>query len=168
MQQGLVEPGWTFFFQIANTIIIVLLMRRFLFKPVTEFMEKRTQGIEDQLAGAQAREDEALTLKAQYEEKLTGIKEERNQMLKEAIRRGEERGEVLIQEARDEIRKIEERSRIDLEREKTKAIYDFKNQISELAVLAAARIMKEELDPKQHEAMIQEFIEEVGRNQWQH
>jgi len=168
MQQGLVEPGWTFVFQIINTIVIFLLLRHFLFKPVTEFMEKRTRSIEDQLAGAQAREDEALALKAQYDEKLAGIKEERNAMLKEATRRGEERGEALIQEAREEIRKMEERSRVDLEREKTKAIHDFKNQISELAVLAAARIMKEELDPKHHEAMIQEFIEEVGREKWQH
>lgn len=167
MQQGLVEPGWTFVFQIVNTIIIVLLLRHFLFKPVTEFMEKRTQGIEDQLAGAQAREDEAMALMASYEEKLAGIKEERNEMLKEAVRRGEERGEVLIQEAREEIRKMEERSRIDLEREKTKAIHDFKNQISELAVLAAARIIKEELDPTQHESMIQEFIDEVGQDKWQ-
>jgi len=167
MQQGLVEPGWTFVFQIVNTIIIVLLLRHFLFKPVTEFMEKRTQGIEDQLAGAQAREDEAMALMASYEEKLAGIKEERNEMLKEAVRRGEERGEVLIQEAREEIRKMEERSRIDLEREKTKAIHDFKNQISELAVLAAARIIKEELDPTRHESMIQEFIDEVGQDKWQ-
>lgn len=167
MQQGLVEPGWTFVFQIVNTIIIVLLLRHFLFKPVTEFMEKRTQGIEDQLAGAQAREEEAMALMASYEEKLAGIKEERNEMLKEAVRRGEERGEALIQEAREEIRKMEERSRVDLEREKTKAIHDFKNQISELAVLAAARIIKEELDPTRHESMIQEFIDEVGQDKWQ-
>ncbi len=167
MQQGLVEPGWTFVFQIVNTIIIVLLLRHFLFKPVTEFMEKRTQGIEDQLADAQAREEEAYALRASYEEKLAGIKEERNDMLKEATRRSEERGEALIQEAREEIRKMEERSRVDLEREKIKAIHDFKNQISELAVLAAARIIKEELDPAQHENMIQEFIDEVGQDKWQ-
>ena len=168
MQQGLVEPGWTLLFQIINTIIIFLVLRHFLFKPVTEFLEKRTQTIQDQLANAQERNDEALALKAQYEEKLAGIKEERNEMLKEAVRRGEERGETLIQEAREEIRKMEERSRVDLEREKTKAINEFKNQISELAVLAAARIMEQELDPKRHEAMIQEFIEEVGKEKWQH
>jgi len=167
MQQGLVEPGWTFVFQIVNTIIIVLLLRHFLFKPVTEFMEKRTQGIEDQLAGAQAREEEALLLRVSYEEKLAGIKEERNEMLKEATRRGEDREEALIQEAREEIRTMEERSRVDLELKKTKAIHEFKNQISELAVLAAARIIKEELDPQKHERMIQEFIDEVGQEKWQ-
>lgn len=166
MQQGLVEPGWTFVFQIVNTLIVFLLLRHFLFKPVTEFMGKRTQGIENQLAEAQGKEEEALALKASYEEKLAGIKEERNEMLKEAVRRGEERGEVLIQEAREEIRKMEDRSRVDLDREKTKAIHDFKNQISELAVLAAARIIKKELDLAQHEHMIQEFINEVGQDKW--
>ncbi|MEN1760829.1 F0F1 ATP synthase subunit B [Anoxynatronum sibiricum] len=168
MQQGLVEPGWTFVFQIINTIVIFLLLRHFLFKPVTEFMAKRTQSIEDQLAGAQEKETEALALKAQYEEKLAGVREERNEMLKEAARKGEERGEILIQEAREEIRKMEERSRLDLEREKTKAINEFKNQISELAVLAAAQIMEQELDQQKHDAMIQKFIEKVGREKWQH
>jgi F-type H+-transporting ATPase subunit b len=168
MQQGLVEPGWTLIFQIVNTIIIFLLLRHFLFKPVTEFMEKRTQGIEDKIAEADAYKAEALALKSQYEEKLEGIKDERNEVLKEATRRGEERGEALVQEAREEILKMEARSRVDLEREKTKAIHEFKNQISELAVLAAARIIKHELDPKQHEHMIREFIEEVGKEQWKH
>lgn len=168
MQQGLVEPGWTFVFQIVNTIVIFLLLRHFLFKPVTEFMTQRTQRIEDQLAGAEEKEAEALVLKAQYEQKLAGIREERNEMLKEAVRKGEERGEVLIQEAREEIRKMEERSRLDLEREKTKAINEFKNQISELAVLAAAQIMEKELDQQKHDAMIQEFIEKVGQEKWQH
>lgn len=168
MQQGLVEPGWTFVFQIVNTIVIFLLLRHFLFKPVTEFMTQRTQRIEDQLAGAEEKEAEALALKAQYEQKLAGIREERNEMLKEAVRKGEERGEVLIQEAREEIRKMEERSRLDLEREKTKAINEFKNQISELAVLAAAQIMEKELDQQKHDAMIQEFIEKVGQEKWQH
>ena len=168
MQQGLVEPGWTFVFQIVNTIVIFLLLRHFLFKPVTEFMTQRTQRIEDQLAGAEEKEAEALVLKAQYEQKLAGIREERNEMLKEAVRKGEERGEVLIQEAREEIRKMEERSRLDLEREKTKAINEFKNQISELAVLAAAQIMEKELDQQKHDAMIQEFIEKVGQEKWRH
>ena len=168
MQQGLVEPGWTLVFQIVNTIIIFLLLRHFLFKPVTEFMEKRTQGIEDKIAEAEAYKQEAMALKSQYDEKLEGIKDERNEMLKEAIRRGEERGDALIQEAREEILKMEARSRLDLEREKAKAIHEFKNQISELAVLAAARIIKHELDPKQHEQMIQEFIEEVGQEKWKH
>ncbi len=41
LKLGLVEPGWTFVFQIANTLILFLLLKKFLFKPVTEFMANR-------------------------------------------------------------------------------------------------------------------------------
>jgi len=166
MHLGLVELSWTFFFQIVNTILIFLILRHFLFRPVTEFMEKRSRSIEEQLHNAQSREEEAQALKSEYEQKLADIREERNEILKEATRRAEERSDKMIKEAREEIRKMEERSQLDLEREKAKAIHEFKNQISDLAVSAAAQIMEKELDPAQHEQMINEFIEEVGREQW--
>ena len=168
MQQGLVELSWTFVFQIINTFIIFLILRHLLFKPVTEYMDKRTRTIEERIQTAQNREEESLAMKKQYEEKIAGIRDERNEILKEATRKGEERSDALISEAREEIRKMEERSQLDLEREKAKAIHEFKNQISELAVLAAAQVIQKELDPKRHEEMIQQFIEEVGQNEWQH
>ncbi len=168
MQQGLVELNWTFAFQIINTLIIFLLLRHFLFKPTTDFMDKRTRDIENDIKDAENMKEEAKVLKANYEEKLANIKQERSDMMKEASRKAEERADGIIKEARDEIRKMEERSRIDLEREQAKAINDFKNQISELAVLAAAQVMKQELDPKSHEKMIQDFIEQVGEEQWRH
>lgn len=168
MQQGLVELNWTFVFQIVNTLVIFLLLRHFLFKPTTEFMDKRAQGIEKEIQDAEHMNEEAKALKANYEEKLANIKQERSDMMKEASRKAEERADGIIREARDEIRKMEERSRIDLEREQAKAINDFKNQISELAVLAAAEVMKQELDAKSHEKMIQDFIEQVGEEQWRH
>ncbi|RQD72291.1 MAG: ATP synthase F0 subunit B [Tindallia sp. MSAO_Bac2] len=168
MQQGLVELNWTFAFQIINTLVIFLLLRHFLFKPTTEFMEKRTRDIEKDIQDAESMKEEASALKASYEEKLANIKQERSDMMKEAARKAEERADGIIKEARDEIRKMEERSRIDLEREQAKAIHDFKNQISELAVLAAAEIMKKELDQESHEKMIQDFIEQVGEEQWPH
>ncbi len=69
MQQGLVEFSWTFVFQIINTIVIFLLLRHFLFKPTTDFMEKRTRDIEKDIEDAETMKQEAATLKASYEEK---------------------------------------------------------------------------------------------------
>ncbi|SFH69208.1 ATP synthase F0 subcomplex B subunit [Tindallia magadiensis] len=168
MQQGLVEFSWTFVFQIVNTLVIFLLLRHFLFKPTTDFMEKRTRDIEKDIEDAVNMKKNAEELKASYEEKLANIKQERSDMMKEAARKAEERADGIMKEAREEIRKMEERSRLDLEREQSKAIHEFKNQISELAVLAAAEVMKQELDPQSHEKMIQEFIEQMGETQWPH
>ncbi|MCK5762692.1 MAG: hypothetical protein KAH05_01100, partial [Clostridiales bacterium] len=55
LKLGLVEPSWTFVFQIANTIILFLILKKLLFKPVTEFMKNRQEGIENSLKEAESK-----------------------------------------------------------------------------------------------------------------
>ncbi|SES83325.1 ATP synthase F0 subcomplex B subunit [Natronincola peptidivorans] len=167
MQQGLVEFGWTFFFQITNTVIIFLVLRHFLFKPATEFMENRTKGIEDALENAATKNKEAEDLKGQYEGKLANIKEERNEMIREATKRAEERSNDILKAAEVEAKKIIEKGRQDMERERQKAVNELKDQISTLAIMAASKVIEEELSEKAHTKMIEEFIKEVGETPWQ-
>lgn len=167
MQQGLVEFGWTFVFQIINTIIIFLVLRRFLFKPATEFMDNRTKGIENALEEADMKNKEAEELKGQYEEKLAKIKDERNEIIREATKRAEERSNEIIKAAEVEAQKIKEKGQHEVERERQKTVNELKDQISTLAIMAASKVVEEELNQQAHEKMIQEFIKEVGEAQWQ-
>ncbi|AOY75580.1 F0F1 ATP synthase subunit B [Clostridium formicaceticum] len=167
MQQGLVEFGWTFVFQIVNTLIIFLVLRRFLFKPTTEFMENRTKGIEDAIEEAATKNKEAEELKTQYEAKLDNIKDERNQIIKEATKRAEERSEEIIKAAQAEAEKIIEKGQQDIQRERQKTVNELKDQISTLAIMAASKVIEEELNEKAHKKMIEQFIKEVGETQWQ-
>ncbi|SNS50137.1 ATP synthase F0 subcomplex B subunit [Anaerovirgula multivorans] len=167
MPQGLVEFGWTFVFQIVNTIIIFLVLKRFLFKPATEFMENRTKGIENALEEADMKNKEAEDLKGQYQEKLANIKEERNEIIREATKRAEERSNEIIKAAEVEAQKIKEKGQQEVERERHKAVNELKDQISTLAIMAASKVVQEELNQQTHEKMIEEFIKEVGEAQWQ-
>ncbi|AKL93733.1 F-type ATP synthase subunit B [Clostridium aceticum] len=167
MQQGLVEFGWTFIFQIVNTLIIFLVLRRFLFKPTTEFMENRTKSIEDAIEEATTKNKEAEEIKAQYEVKLDNIKDERNQIIKEATKRADEKGDEIIKAAQAEAQKIIEKGQQDIQREKQKTLNELKDQISTLAIMAASKVIEEELNEKAHKKMIEQFIKEVGETQWQ-
>ena len=53
LKLGLVEPSWTFVFQIANTLILFLVLKKLLFKPVTEMMNNRQDGIRNSLKDAE-------------------------------------------------------------------------------------------------------------------
>lgn len=167
MTQGLVQFSWTFVFQIVNTLVMFLVLRHFLFKPATEFMENRTKGIENALEEADAKNKEAEDLKVQYEGRLTNIKEERNEIIREATKRAEERSNEIIKAAEVEAQKIKEKGRQEVERERHKAVNELKDQISTLAIMAASKVIEEELNQQTHEKMIQEFIKEVGEAQWQ-
>ncbi len=165
--QPLVGINWDFVFQIINTIIIFLVLKKFLFKPVTEFMENRRKTIEDSIKVAENKNREVDGLKAEYQSKLDSIKEERNEMIKEASKRADQRGEEIIKKAELEAKKIIDKANLDIERERQKALNELKDQMSELVIMAASKIVEKELDKNQHDAMIKEFIKEVGEAKWQ-
>ncbi len=164
---GLVELNATFVFQIINFILIYLLLRHFLWKPVTEFMDKRTKTIEDSIKDAELKNKESDELKAQYEEKLDEIKEERIQILDDATKRAESRSAQIVDSAEEEARKILERARLQIEREQQKMMNELKGDISELAIGVAEKIIEKNLDAKTHDKMIQQFIDKAGETQWQ-
>lgn len=165
-QQGLVELSWTFVFQIVNTIVIFLVLRHFLFKPVTEFMDKRTKSIENAINDADFKNKQADDLKEEYQIKLDHIKDERNQIIKDATKKAEERSDEIIKLAQAESKNIIDRANLDIERERQKAINLLKDQISSLSIMAATKVIEKELNEEAHKAMIKQFIEEVGDEQW--
>lgn len=166
MQQGLVEFSWTFAFQIINTIIIFLVLRRLLFKPVTNFMEDRTKSIENAIIDADTKNMQADELKEEYQSKLDNIKEERNQIIKEATKRAEEKSDDIIKAAQAEAKSMIDRATLDIERERQKAINQLKDEVSALSIMAATKVIEKELSEDAHRAMIKQFIEEVGDEQW--
>lgn len=167
MQQGLVNIGWTAVFQLVNTIIIYLVLKKLLFKPVTNFMENRRKGIENNLKEADLKVKEAEELKMEYMKKLDAIHEERNKIIKEATRRAEERSEEIIKTAKLEAKKEMERASLRIEGERQKAINELKDEISALALMAASKVIEKELDKKAHQDVIKQFIDEVGETKWQ-
>nr|WP_207755081.1 F0F1 ATP synthase subunit B [Alkaliphilus hydrothermalis] len=163
----MVGISWSFIFQILNTILIFVILKHFLFKPVTEFMENRRKGIEDSIKMAEGKNAEAEELKNAYQRKLDEIKEERSEMIKDATKRADQRGEEIIKKAELEAKKLIDKANNDIAREKQKALNELKEQISGLVIMAASKVVEKELDQNKHEALIKEFIDEVGEAKWQ-
>lgn len=164
--QGLVELNSSLFFNLVNFLIIFLLLRHFLFKPVTDHLEGRKNKIQNALDEAEETREEAGRLKEQYESKMQNIRDERNEIIQKATRSGESRKSEIIKEARDEAEKIKDRAEKEMSRERQKMINELKDQTSNIAMLAASKVLEKELDEKSHENHIQEFINEVGDVKW--
>lgn len=164
---GLVEFNAAFFMQIANTLILFFALRHFLFQPVTEFMEKRTKVIESSIEEAELKNKESDKLKAEYEEKIKAIKNERNQIVVEATRKAELRSEEILTAADQEAKNILEKARVEIAREKQKMMNELKGEISTLALLAAGKVIEKDLNPQMHQQMIQQFIDKAGEQKWQ-
>ncbi len=164
---GLVEFGWTFIFQIINTIIIFLVLKKILFKPVREFMISRQKGIEDTIDEADTIHNDAMALKAEYEGKLEQIKEEGREIIKDARLKADEQGREIVKEAQDKASSMIKHAENEIERENIKAMNELKDEITSLAFMTAEKILRKKLDEKEHDELMRKFVEEVGETEWQ-
>lgn len=167
LKLGLVEPGWTFVFQIANTLILFLVLKKLLFKPVTEMMNNRQDGIRNSLKDAENKNLEAEALISTYQKKIENAKDEGFEIIKAMRKEAEANAKSIIHAADAEANKIREKALIEIEREKEKSINLLKDEVSDMALMAASRVIEKELNDDEHRRLIKEFIGEVGDSKWQ-
>ncbi len=167
LKLGLVEFGWSTVFQIVNTIILYLVLKKFLFVPVTEFIQGRQDEIQNSYDDADKMNEEAESLKQEYEEKLDNVKEEGQEILIEAQKKADERGSEIIKESKEEASKLKEKAEKDIEFEKKKALNDMKDEISNIAMMAASKVLGNEVDESKNKQLVDDFINEVGESRWQ-
>ena len=166
LKAGLVEINWTLAFQIVNTIILYVILKKLLFKPVTEFMAARQNGIVESMQEAEGKNEQADKLMQEYQLKLAGVQDEGREIIKDASKRAEERANEIVNGAHDEASKIKERTEAEIKREQQKAVNALKNEVASMAIMAAGKIINKNLDVNEHNQLISEFIDEVGEAKW--
>ncbi|SRR6056297_815816 len=167
LKAGLVEFSWSFVFQIVNTLILYLVLKKFLFVPVTNFIQGRQDEIKSSYDDAENLNEEAESLKTEYENKLDNVKEEGQEILIEAKKKADERGNEIIKESKEQAAKLKEKAEKDIELEKKKALNDMKDEISNIAMMAASKVLGNEVDKNKNKELVDDFIKEVGESKWQ-
>lgn len=152
--------------QIIATGLLFLVLRHFLFGPVTKILDARSKAIVTNLEESTAEKKEALAIKAEYEAKLEAAKGEAREIVESAKKRSDQLKDEILKEAKDEAGKISERAMLDIEREKQNMFTDLKSEIVEIAMLAATKVLEKDLDTNTHKTMINKFIDEVGESKW--
>ena len=130
---------WTMIFTWANLLILFLLLKKFLFKPVTKILDERAEEIENSYKQAEETNDKALSLKSEYEEKLLSAKNEAN----------------------EKVRYIMEKSQKQIEQDKQNAVTDAKREIASMAVDAAEKIIGKKLTDSDDEELISDIIDRM-------
>ena len=101
-------------------------------------------------------------MKAEYEQKILLAKNEGQEIIKQATLRAEQKSNEIISAAKEEANILKDRASKDIAQEKEKVMNELKNDISSIAILAASKVIEEDIDQAKHEEMINKFIEEVG------
>ena len=140
-------------FTIINLIVLFVLMRIFLFKPVNNIIAKREEAIRKQFDDADATRKEAENLKTEYEASLAGAKDESARLITEAKEkaRGEYDRIVKIQKAQETI-----------EEEKQKTMRNMQSEIQGLVVAAATKVVGSQVQAGDSSRLYDDFIAEMG------
>ena len=153
---------WTALFVLLNTLLIFFVAKKFLVGPVHKIITDRQKEIDDMYENAGKAEAEAGEMKQEYQKRLSEAQETGERLVKEAAQRGQVREEEIIRKANDEASRILEKAQNDALLEKKKAINDAKDEISGIALAIAEKVVGRELNEKDHAALVDEFIRELG------
>lgn len=155
---------WTMIFAWINLLILYLVLRKLLFGKVAGMIDARQKEIDGIYTDAEEKKTEAEALKAEYEEKIKSANEESEEILKRASRKALLREEEIIKEANEKAKRTLERANEEIEREKINAINEVKDEVSSIAIDIASSIIGREISKEENEAMIDEFIANMGES----
>ena len=149
-------------FTLANTLAIFFVAKKFLYKPVMKMIQDRQKEIDDQYLAADAAKESAAELENEYKQKLSVAAETSERIVKEAYERGQRREEEIIRQANEEASAIRQKASADIAQEKKKAINDTKDEISEMAMAIAQKVVGRALSEADQASLVDHFIEELG------
>lgn len=153
---------FTALFTLANTVALFLVLKKFLWGPVMKMIQDRQKEIDNMYAEADQAKLEASNLRTEYEEKLSVAAQTSERMVKEAVQRGQHREEDIIRQANAEADAIRRKAQADIAQEKKKALNDAKNEIADLAINIAGKVVGHSLTHRDQEKLVDRFIEELG------
>lgn len=153
---------WTALFVLLNTLAVFFVGKKFLFGPVMNMITARQREIDDLYADADRNKETAETLRAEYEQKLADAKQTGEKIVREAMVRGQEREEEILRQANAEADAIRQKAAVDIAQEKKKALNDAKDEISDIAMTIAGKVVGRSLNDADQTRLVDKFIEELG------
>ena len=153
---------WTLIAQLLNLFITVLVMKKFLFKPIRNILQKRKEMADAEIADATKAKEEAESLKSEYEASMKTARDKANEIVANAQKAATQQSEDIIKEANAQAISIKSKAEKDIEQERRKAVNEIKDEIGDMAMEIAGKVIERELKASDHEKLIDEFINKVG------
>lgn len=153
---------WTALFALLNFLTILIVGTKLLWKPVMKIIKDRQQEIDDLYKDANTAKTSAEAMEAEYQQKLAAASETGDRIVKEAVARGQAREEEILRKANADAAAIMDKASADIAMEKKKAINDAKDEISEMAMAIAGKVVGRQLTQEDHSALVDAFIDELG------
>ncbi len=158
-----IDP-WTIIVSACNLLIIYLIIKKVFYAPVVKIMKEREEQIKEQYSLADKAKKEADESKAFYSERVKHAEEEADGIIKKAHEDAKKLSDEIINDADKKAEAIKEKAHSDIQKEKEKAHTELKKEIADISVDIAGKVVGREVDKKDHERFINDFINGINAN----
>lgn len=155
-----VRPFWVLV-SIANFLILLYLLRRFLWGPVTAMLAERARKIREGLRAAEEAQRERVRVRAESERALAEARREAAAIAERITKAAEQSAADIVAKAKVEGKRLVAKARADAAQAHRQALAELRGEIATIAVLAAGRVLGREIDDRAHRRLIDETIEEA-------
>ena len=153
---------WTMIFTWVNMLLLFTVLKKFLFKPVMNILDQRDAEIKKIYDDANDANEKAVTLEKEYSEKMAQARDEAGEIIKQATLTAQKREKEIIESAHQQVAAMTRRAETQIAQERKKAYQEIKEEISDISVAIAGKMVGREITAADHEALISQFIENVG------
>jgi F-type H+-transporting ATPase subunit b len=152
----------TFLITVVNVTFLYLVLRKILFKPVTKFMEDRSEKIRRDLESAKLATARAEALEADFNAKILSAKEEGQKIMQQSRDRAKQERDEIIAQAKADAAKIVAASRAELESERREAERLLLGTTADLTIRAASKVLRANIDSEKNRELVEAFLETAG------
>ncbi len=155
---------WQILISLANLVLLFLILKKFLYKPVKTVLEQRQNELDAQYEAAANAEIQANENRKSWEEKLSQADAQANEILQNATDNAKFRGERLVAEAKEQADSIIRIAQNEAELERKKATEGIKREIVEVSGALTEKMLEREINTEDHRALIDSYIEKIGES----
>ncbi len=155
---------WSILISLANLVLLFLLIRKFLYKPVKNTLEARKGEIDERYLAAENAQNAANENREKCEAALSGAEDRANEIIREASETARRRGEKLVSDAKEEASGIIRKAEADAALEIKRAEQEIKREIVEVSGALSEKLLGREIKADDHKVFIDSFIDEIGES----
>ena len=164
---GLREINWSIIMIWITVIVLFLVLKKFFFEKVKNFMETRSNSIQDAFDSAEAVNRRADEKMQNYTKRIANVEAEGREIIRDAKIKADAQAREIIEDANKQATEIMNKAEKNIEREKQKAMEEMRKEVAALAMLAAERIVEREIQNIGQDEIVDEVINKARSTGWQ-
>ena len=149
--------------QILNFFVLFVLLRLLLYKPILKVLDERKHKVQESLDYAERIKHESAEQQKEFEHKLEETRRETQAAVTAAAQVGEKAREAILAQARAESRQMVEQAREQIEYERKKMFSELREEVVQLSLLAAQKVISQSLDEQAHRRLVSDFLTQTDQ-----